>query len=74
MVPWDGFRLTYDDEEISEAIELIGKPFHPTDAIKKQTHQIIEELANTGLAGSLFLQGYRGQLSRLRNISTKISL
>jgi len=52
IVPWDGFHIGYDNHDMAQAWELIGKPLVPDDANKRQAHQRIEAM----IAGGVPLQ------------------
>ena len=49
IVPFDGYRIEYDNYEMAEAWELIGKPLVPDDENKRQAHKSIETMLVAGV-------------------------
>ena len=49
IVPFDGYRIEYDNCDMAGAWELIGKPLIPDDENKRQAHKSIETMLAAGV-------------------------
>jgi hypothetical protein len=56
IVPFEDYKPYYSNEDVREAIELIGVMHYPSKAERRQAHEEIEALVSAPLPASFFLQ------------------
>ncbi len=82
IVPFDGYRIEYDNCDMAGAWELIGKPLIPDDENKRQAHKSIETMLAAGVPRQiqyreicnsikLTIFGYRSLVMRRGSCSSK---
>lgn len=49
IVPFDGYRIEYNNSDMAAAWELIGKPLVPDDDNKRQAHKSIEAMLEASM-------------------------
>lgn len=49
IAPYQGYRPTYEDRDVAEAMELIGHARCPGDAERMEVHELIKELLTKGV-------------------------
>jgi hypothetical protein len=57
IAPYRGFRPHYQDRHMAEAMELIGTPRAPSDADRREVHELLADLVERGVPEPLRYNG-----------------
>jgi hypothetical protein len=56
IVPWNDFRVSYDDRDVAEAMELIGAPHVPAKDEQREAHRRLDEILERPLPPPFYLR------------------